>query len=555
MAGLCLLSCQSQLSSPSADLVLQGATIYTVADGSPQAEAVAVRDDRIVFVGSQAEAAALIGPQTQVLDLQGQTVLPGLIESHGHFLGMGRQASIVDLTQIKTYQGLLDSVKAATLRIPKGEWIVGRGWHQSKWPSIPEPVVEGFQTHTSLSAVSPDHPVVLEHASGHGVFANARAMAVAGITDATSFDNSGEIIRDATGKATGIFTEAASGLIERHVPESTPESQARYLQKAIDVALENGITSFQDAGSNQEAIDLYTEFVAAGKMDIRLWAMLSGSDSALLEAWYTRGPFISTPLTIRSIKLYADGALGSRGAWLLEPYSDRHKHVGNPILPMPYIGKVAHAGMEHGFQVCTHAIGDRANREVLDRYQAAIKAHPEQAKDHRYRIEHAQHLHPEDIPRFAELGVIASMQAIHMSSDRPWAIDRLGQERITNGAYMWQELLKSGAVVINGTDVPVEPVNPMACFYASVTRKTLAGTPAEGYESAQRMTREQALKSYTLDAAFGAFQEAEKGSIEVGKLADFTVLDQDIMTIPEADILQTRVMHTIVGGEIKYSRK
>ncbi|MCB0853822.1 MAG: amidohydrolase family protein, partial [Bacteroidetes bacterium] len=323
-------------------------------------------------------------------------------------------------------------------------------------------------------------------------------------------------------------------------------------QAAIDECLANGLTSFQDAGSGALDIEVYQEFLNEEKLDIRLWIMLSGGNQELLDDWYQKGPRIDDQLTIRAIKLYADGALGSRGAWLLEEYTDRPGHFGNPIMPMATVFGVSEAALTHGFQVCVHAIGDRANQEVLDQFEKAFEANPEAAKDSRFRVEHAQHLHLDDIPRFAELDVIASMQAIHMSSDRPWAIDRLGQKRIEDGAYVWQKLLQSGAKVINGTDAPVEPVSPIASFYASVTRQTLSGTPEGGYEPSQKMTREQALKSYTLDAAYGAFQENEKGSIEVGKLADFTVLSQDIMTVPDQDILRTEIVYTIVGGEIKY---
>jgi predicted amidohydrolase YtcJ len=295
---------------------------------------------------------------------------------------------------------------------------------------------------------------------------------------------------------------------------------------------------------------------AAGKMGVRMYAMLTGWDEELLQEWYVNGPMVDPDhlLTIRSIKLNCDGALGSRGAWLLEEYTDRPGHFGHETLPMSYVKETALKGLQHGFQVCSHAIGDRANREILDRYEAAFTELPELSDNHRFRIEHAQHLHPEDIPRFAQLGVIPAMQAIHLSSDRPWAIDRLGEQRIKEGAYMWQALLQSGIPVVNGTDVPVEPLDPIASFYASVSRKTLKGTPEEGYEPAQKMTREQALRSYTLDAAYGAFEEGIKGSITPGKLADFTVFSQDLMTVPEAELLNTEVVMTIFDGEVVYQK-
>jgi predicted amidohydrolase YtcJ len=284
-----------------------------------------------------------------------------------------------------------------------------------------------------------------------------------------------------------------------------------------------------------------------------MWAMLGGDDLDLLQNWMEKGPEIgygNQHLTVRSIKMYMDGALGSSGAWLLEEYTDRPGHFGHSTTPIDSLTSVSERALQHGFQVCSHAIGDRAIREVLDRYQQVFEIYPEQSKDARFRIEHAQHINAQDLSRFADLGVIASMQAIHLSSDRPWAIDRLGQHRIEEGAYIWQKLLQSGAIIVNGSDVPVEPIDPLASFYASITRKTLLGTPEGGFEPDQRMTREQALRSYTLDAAFGAFEEDIKGSIEVGKLADFTVFSQDIMEIPEQEILETEVVYTIVGGKV-----
>ncbi|MEM7659908.1 MAG: amidohydrolase [Bacteroidota bacterium] len=535
-----------------ADFILTNGNIYTVDDNQPRVEAVAVAAGKILALGSAEEMASYQGRATQMLDVQGATVVPGLIESHGHFLGLGQFKRNLDLTQVKNYEELIAVVEEAVANAPEGEWILGRGWHQSKWEPQPELVV-GYQTHEALSAVSPNHPVYLAHASGHAGFANAKAMEIAGIGAEERVVEFGEIIRYPDGQPTGIFTELAENFITDHIPKDSPASLRADMQAAIEECLANGLTSFQDAGSNQQAIDIYQEFVEEDKMKLRLWVMLSGGNPDLLSDWYAKGPVTDDLLSVKAIKLYADGALGSRGAWLLKPYTDRPSHYGNPLMPMEEVQEIAKKGLEHGFQVCTHAIGDRANQEVLNQYQRAFEAYPEK-KDHRFRIEHAQHLALEDIPRFSELGVIASMQAIHMSSDRPWAIFRLGQKRILDGAYVWQKLLQSGAKVINGTDTPVEPVSPIACFYASVTRQTLAGMPIGGYEPEQKMTREQALRAYTLDAAYGAFEEDLKGSIEVGKFADFTVLSQDIMTVPDDQLLATEVTHTIVGGKVVYEK-
>ena len=421
--------------------------------------------------------------------------------------------------------------------------------------------MKGFPLHQKFSEVSPDNPVFLEHASGHAGLANAKAMEVAGVNQLSiekykrEEGDGGEVIRDALGNPTGLFNERAMDLIEEHLPAKAGERDAAALELAIKACHRNGLTSFHDAGATRQAIDLFHRFKNEGKLGARLYVMVTGRDSDLVYEWLGKGPEIDTTdniLTVRAIKLNCDGALGSRGAWLLAPYTDRPDFSGMATLSMDTVTKIAREALKHGFQVCSHAIGDRANREILDRYEIAFKENPEKSSDHRFRIEHAQHLHPDDIPRFAKLGVIAAMQAIHLSSDRPWAIERLGEQRIKEGAYMWQALLKSGARIVNGTDAPVEPLNPIPSFYASVTRKTLKGLPEGGYEPGQKMTREQALRSYTLDAAFGAFEEKRKGSIEAGKLADFTVFTKDLMAIPENNILQTEVSMTILGGKVVY---
>jgi hypothetical protein len=424
-------------------------------------------------------------------------------------------------------------------------------------------MVKGFPVHDALSKVAPDNPVYLKHASGHAAMANAKAMEIAGIMNidterpnATRVEG-GEVFRDELGNPTGIFNENAMGLITEHIPMRTIEGNIRAAELAMEECLAHGVTSFQDAGISRDILTLYKKLADEGKMKVRIWAMLSSRDSTLLEEYYDKGPEIGLGddfLTIRSIKLYTDGALGSRGAWLLEEYSDMPGEYGHETTPMEVVYQTSLRALESGFQVCSHAIGDRANREVLDNYEKAFREMPEKAGDTRFRIEHAQHLHPDDIPRFGKLGVIPAMQAIHMASDRPWAIERLGEKRIKEGAYVWRKLLESGAVIVNGTDAPVEPVDPIPSFYASVSRKTLAGTPEGGYEADQRMSRDEALKSYTLDAAYGAFEEDIKGSIEVGKLADFTVYSQDLMQVPEAQILDTKVDMTFVGGKLLYER-
>lgn len=544
--------------APPADLIVVNGAIHTMNERQPTAQMVAVVGDRIVYVGKQRAYDHWTGPSTRIIDLKGRAMTPGLIESHAHILYMGYARMKLDLSKAESYDQLVKIVADAAASAPPGEWIVGSGWHQSKWDPPPTRQVKGFQTHQALSAVSPDHPVYLTHASGHAGMANAKAMQIAGITAQTRFPKGGEIIKDPQGRPTGIFIESAQTLIGKHIPATTPDKRRRALDLAIEESTANGITTLYDASSDRAAIALYEEFLRQGRLRLRLWVMINGRDKDLLNEWYARGPLIGKGnnfLTIRAIKLFADGALGSRGAWLLAPYSDRPDHTGHAIISMDDVFQTAVAALKHGFQLCVHAIGDRANREVLDQFEQAFNTHPQFSKDHRFRIEHAQHIDPVEIPRFARLGVIASMQGVHLSSDRPWAIDRLSKKRIVEGAYVWQKLIRSGAIVVNGTDAPVEPINPIANFYASITRKRLNGGPPGGYEPSQKMTRQQALASYTSLAAHAGFGEKRQGSIQVGKLADFTIFSQDIMTIPENRILSTRVDYTIVGGDVVYQRK
>ncbi|SEJ64660.1 hypothetical protein SAMN05192553_10732 [Cyclobacterium xiamenense] len=558
-SALLLLSCSG--SPETATRVFTGGILYTVNEQQPTAEALAIQGNRIVYVGDLDGIQPFIGPETEQIDLQGNILTPGWIEGHGHFMGLGYNELNLDLSATKSFQEIVARVKEAAERTPAGEWITGRGWHQSKWTESPGKEVAGFPLHQALSEASPDHPVFLYHASGHAGFANARAMELAGLMSLGKEQlpkseqlEGGEILRDENGNPTGLFNETAMGLISRHIPANSPEKDRQAFELALAACHRHGITGFHDAGIGSKTVDLYRQMKRDGKMKIRMYAMLAGSNQEFLNEWLEKGPEIDSLLTFRSIKLSCDGALGSRGAWLLEAYTDRPGHFGHETLPMEYVYEVSKKALKKGFQVCSHAIGDRANKEVLDRYQAALKEFSDKRVDHRFRIEHAQHLHPDDIPRFAALGVLPAMQAIHLSSDRPWAIDRLGEKRIKEGAYMWQALLQSGVPIINGTDVPVEPIHPLANFYASITRKTLDGSPEEGYEADQKMTREQALRSYTLDAAYGAFEENMKGSLEVGKVADFVVFDRNIMEIPEQELLETKVQMTVIDGEIVYEQ-
>ena len=549
---LFFVSCESQ----KADMIIHNGMIYTMNDLNPTAEAVAVSSGKIIALGKYTDLDPLITPRTKIINLRGATMTPGIIEGHGHFYGLGLAKMQLDLSKTESYQDLVDMVSDAVENSKPGEWILGRGWHQSKWNDDKNDFVKGFQTHERLSEISPNNPVWLKHASGHAGFANQKAMDIAGVNKETEFGFGGEIIKDLSRKPTGVFNERAQGLISEKVENNLgEESDLRAIELAVKASLENGVTSFHDAGIGRRTIEVLREAIDRDILKVRIYAMLTSRDTTLLNEWYKKGPEIGTGgdlLTIRSIKINADGALGSRGAWLIDEYSDRPGHYGMPTQSMDYVYSVAKQGIKTGFQVNSHAIGDKANREILNEYEKVFNEHPELAIDHRWRIEHAQHIAPDDIPRFGRLNVIPSIQGIHMSSDRPWAINRLGQKRIEESAYVWRDLINHGAVLINGSDVPVEPIDPIASFYASTTRKTLKGLPDFGYEPKQKMTRIEALKSYTINAAYGAFEDQIKGSIEIGKYADFTVFSQNLITIPEEKILDTKVLYTIVNGVVEY---
>ncbi len=539
---------EAQVRKSTADLALINGTVYTMDGNRPKAQAVAVIGNRIAAVGVNKDVEPFIGPETRVIDLSGQTMVPGLKESHGHLMSIGVARMTVDLVGISGYDELIERVLVAAEDIGEGEWITGRGWHEEKWTDRSALTVRGFMTHHKLSEAVPDIPVYLRRADGHAAFANAKAMELMGIDRTTKSPEGGDIIRDADGNPTGVFVDQAMDLVS--VPPLTENQRRQALDLGIRECLENGITMFDDAGVGLGGIELYKAYADQGKLDMRVYVMASNLHTmrALEAPWSHPDGF----LTIRAVKMFGDGALGSRGAWLLEPYADDPGNSGFYTTPPDSIYEAARYGLEHGWQVCTHAIGDRGNRMMLDMYERAMKEFPH-VKDHRFRDEHTQILDETDIPRFARLGVIASMQGIHATSDLPWATDRLGHARTVEGGYVWQKLLKEGVKIINGTDAPVEDVSPIASFYASVTREKPDGTPEGGMFGDQRMSRQEALRSYTLDAAYGSFHEDVLGSIEPGKLADFTVLSKDIMTVPENEILDTEVVYTIVDGKVRYA--
>lgn len=547
---------------PAADLVLRGGKVATVDDSLGEQQAIAVTGSEIIAVGSNEEIDAYIGEATEVVELNGRLAMPGFIEGHGHYMSLGRARQILDLNSIKNWDEAVNRVAFAVDQAIAGEWIFGRGWHQEKWSMVPEDAVDGVPRNDTLNAVAPDNPVFLGHASGHASFANDAALAAAGIDDDTPDPPGGTIVRTPEGKATGLLRETAQRLVSaaiddyesRRTDEEVRQVDRERVFLAGQEALANGVTSFHDAGASFATIDFFKTMEAEGALPVRLYVMVRGeSNDEMVE----RLPEYFMPaegndfLTVRSVKRQIDGALGAHGAWLLAPYEDLSTTSGLVLEPVKEIEATAAIALANGFQVNTHAIGDRANRETLDIYERVFEAAEVDGRSLRWRIEHAQHIDPVDVPRFAELGVIAAMQGIHCSSDGPWIPSRLGEERTKATSYPWRDLIESGAIIGNGTDVPVEPIDAIASYYASVSRMTNGG---EKFYPEQAMTRMEALESYTINNAYAAFEEDIKGSITPGKLADIVVLSQDILTVAEEAIPDTDVDMTIVGGVVAYQR-
>jgi len=528
-----------------AELVVTNARIYTVDEGRPVAQAMAVRGGRVLFVGDARGALALRGPGTRVVDLGGRTVIPGMVDAHGHLLGLGLGLRNVDLVGTRSYDEVIARVVARARQLPKGSWVVGRGWDQNDWGDT------RFPTHEALSHAVPDHPVFLQRVDGHAALANAAAMQAARVTRDTPDPSGGRLERAADGTPTGVFVDNAEAIVGRVIPPPSRDDQRVALRGAAAELHRWGLVGVHSAGERRGTIELMEEMAGRGELDLRAYVMIA-DDSADVAYYLARGPRSAVAdgrLWVRSIKVYSDGALGSRGAALLEPYSDDPRNSGLLVTAPAHIRDVATRALRAGFQVNTHAIGDRGNRLVLDAYAAALRDVP--VADHRFRVEHAQILHHDDVPRFAELGVIPSMQASHQTSDMYWAGTRLGETRLL-GAYAWRSLLDAGSIVPNGSDFPVEQVNPLISFHAAVARQDAANWPTGGWHPEQRMTRDEALRSMTLWPAMAAFQERDMGSLGVGKYADFVVLDRDLMRVPAEEILATRVLATYVGGRAVY---
>ena len=547
---------------PAADMVLRNGTVISVDAQRSQHQGLAIKEGKILALGTDEEISQYIGANTQVIELDGRTAIPGLIEGHGHFLSLGRAQQILDLTQAQSFGDIVSQVAVAADSAEPGQWIFGRGWHQDKWQPEDIDTVEGVPTNKSINQVAPDNPVYLVHASGHAAFANDAALRAAGVTGATDDPTGGTIVRDAQGRATGLLRENAQKLVEGSIAEymalQTPAQRQQSLHEQVELAgqlaLAHGITSFHDAGVGFDEIDFLHDLEKANQLPIRLYVMVRSTTNEELARrlgnYYM--PYEDNDfLTVRSIKRQIDGALGAHGAWLLEPYADLPDNSGLVLESVADIEASAEIALANGFQVNTHAIGTRANRETLDLYERIWQNSEKTGSDLRWRIEHAQHVHPLDIPRFAELGVIAAIQGVHCTSDGPWINTRLGSPRTEITSYRWRDLLDAGVRINNGTDAPVEAIDPFASIAASVTRIMASG---KAFYPQQAMTRFEALHSYTLGNAYSAFEEDVKGSLEVGKLADIAILSDNPLTVVDEQLPKIQVDYTLIGGRIVFRR-
>ena len=555
-----LFSCRGSVGS--ADLVLRNGRIITMDNRWPQVSALAVKGDRISAIGSDRDMLRYTGMETQVIDLKGMLTIPGFIEGHGHFYSLGASLMELELRNADNWDAIIALVAAEVKNKKPGTWIVGRGWHQDKWTTKPQPNVGGLPIHHKLSAVSPQNPVFLSHTSGHGVFVNQAAMLASGVSEKSVNPPGGEIVRDENGEPIGMLRENAAqpvrdALKAYQTKRTIQEVKAAMLQQvklAAQNAIENGITSFQDMGSTWEELDHLKVMAAEGSLPIRLYMAVQEPAVEMEEklADYRLVGYGNNFLTIRCIgEKVLDGALGTHGGWLLESYTDLPRSFGLNVTPVPEIRHSAELAIKHDYQLAIQGIGDRAARELFNIYEEQFTIHPEK-KDLRWRIEHAQVTHPDDLLRYAALGVIPGIQGIFACSDGPWVVDRLGVERTKERGYLFRSMAESGALIMNGTDPPVEEISPIASFHCSITRELSDGSI---FQPEQRLTREQALQSYTINNAFAAFEEDLKGSITPGKLADITVLSKDIMTVPEDEILDTEIVYTILGGEVVYKWK
>jgi len=549
----------SDTPSETADMLLINCNIAAMTDSVTSGNAIAVKGDTIWKIGFIENLQQYKSDSTIVIDAKNNFVMPGLIDSHLHLLGVGYSKINLDLSEAKNWDEVVLMVVNAAADAGIGKWIIGRGWHQDKWDPKPLDNVNGYPVHTMLSEAVPGNPVILSHASGHAVIANQKAMDLAGITDSTANPEGGIILRDTDGHATGVFEETAEEVIwapyiakqEKRSAIQVKEDNKKALKLAFDELAKYGITSIHDAGSSFDEVALYSDMAKKDQLTARLNIMIYETNKNIRAeiSNYSGSDFNNKFLRVKSVKKYIDGALGSRGAWLFEPYNDLPDYTGLNVTPLDELRETAKICLKNGLQLCTHAIGTRGNSEILDIYQNAMKKLENPALV-RWRVEHAQHVLPTDVKRFANLGIIAAMQGKHCTSDAIFVIDRLGRERAKETSYIWRDMINAGVVVCNGTDAPVEKVDPFASLYSSITRRLDNG---DYFFSEQAMTREEALKSYTVNGAYASFEESIKGTLEVGKLADIVILDTDILTAPEAEIKTAKVLFTILGGKIIYT--
>ncbi len=545
-----LAACQSSPPAERATLIIHNAQVYTVNTVQQTAQAVAVRGDRIVLVGSDQAALDLRGPETRVIDARGGTLVPGLQDSHGHFTGLGSSLQVLRLRGTTSYEQIVAMVRERAAKMRPGEWIQGRSWDQNDW------AVKDWPSHQLLTEAAPSNPVYLTRVDGHAALVNKMALAAAGITRDTPDPPGGRLIRDQMGEPAGVLIDSAQNLVAAKIPDPSPAQFEEQILLADRETRRLGLTSVHDAGATPATVALYKRLIDEGRLKTRLYVMLRGPMS-MLEPEFKKGPLINYAqqhLSVRAIKIGADGALGSRGAALLEPYSDEPGTSGLMTTPPDEIYAQTLAASSAGFQTCIHAIGDRGNRVAMDVFERVQREVPG-ARDLRMRNEHAQILDAAEIPRFAKLNVIASMQATHATSDMPWVPARIGPARTQEGAYVWKRLLKTGVVLANGSDFPVEEPNPMLGFYASVTRQDSSGQPPGGWMPDERMSREEMLKSFTWNAAYASHSEKDLGSLEAGKLADMVLLDKNVMTVDPKEILSTQALATVIGGEVVYEKR
>jgi predicted amidohydrolase YtcJ len=544
LAGAVLATVRPSFPEDAADLILMHGVFYPVQPPGRVVGSLAVRGGRIVYLGDDAGALAWRGPATRLLDLSGRAVTPGLIDAHSHLTGLGAALEQVDLGGAASYDEVIRRVREAAGRLPPGSWVRGRGWDQNLWPD------KRFPTHEALSRAVPDHPVWLTRVDGHAALINARALTVLGLDASTRDPQGGRLLRDASGRPAGVLVDRAMDLAR--LPAPAGADRERQLAAAARHCVELGLTTVTDMGIHEADYDAYAALRRSGRLPLRAALFLLADDDPLLARWLARGPEAdpAARITVRGIKMYADGALGSRGAALIEPYSDDPGNLGLLVSTGARLEAVARQAADHGFQVAIHAIGDRGGLVALDAMERALGGPRPQL---RFRLEHAQVLRLADIERMARLGIVASMQPTHATSDMPWARDRLGEARLA-GAYAWRKVLAAGGRLALGSDFPVESADPRLGLYAAVTRQDLAGNPPGGWLPGERLSREEALRGFTLDAAWSLFLEREVGSLEVGKRADLVVFARDPMTVPPAEMPRAEVDLTLVEGEVVYRR-